>query len=246
SAKSNGANGHSNGRGDGFVATYDYPGFQKVRYPKGREPRFRIRHRKGNDWEWGAGGADTSALYRRQEIEEAIALERPILLVEGEKDADALWAIGIAATCNMQGANEPGRKPKWTTEHSKQLAGADLVVLGDHDPAGYAHQDATCKFSLCIAKRVRILKLANHWPGCPKGGDVSDWLAAGHTREELDELIALAPDYDGFGAGDGAPYVEDAPPIAPEDRLITSKASDLEMRGVEWLWPGPFCRGTFR
>ena len=67
--------GKSNGAGDEFAATYDYPGFQKVRYPKGHEPRFRIRHRNSRgDWEWGAGSADTSVLYRRDEIDEEIAL----------------------------------------------------------------------------------------------------------------------------------------------------------------------------
>ena len=185
----------SNGAGGEFAATYDYPGFQKVRYPKGHEPRFRIRHREGNGWKWGAGDADTSVLYRKDEVDKAIALGHIIVSVEGEKDADALWAIGIAATCNMQGANQPGRKPKWTTAHSEQLRGADLVVLGDHDPAGYAHQDATCRLSLGVAKRVRILKLAEHWPDCPEGGDISDWLAAGHTREQLDELFEQALDY---------------------------------------------------
>src|SRR6516162_10055285 len=185
----------SNGAGGEFAATYDYPGFQKVRYPKGHEPRFRIRHREGNSWKWGAGDADTSVLYRKDEVDKAIALGHIIVSVEGEKDADALWAIGIAATCNMQGANQPGRKPKWTTAHSEQLRGADLVVLGDHDPAGYAHQDATCRLSLGVAKRVRILKLAEHWPDCPEGGDISDWLAAGHTREQLDELFEQALDY---------------------------------------------------
>jgi hypothetical protein len=49
--------------------------------------------------------------------------------------------------------------------------------------------------SLGVAKRVRRLDLATHWPGMPKGADVSDWLALGHTREELEALIAQAPDY---------------------------------------------------
>src|SRR5262249_3985443 len=80
-------------------------------------------------------------------------------------------------------------------EHSKQLAGANIVVFGDHDAPGYAHQDATCKLSLGIAKRVRILKLADHWPEIKEGGDVSDYLDAGHTREQLNALIEQAPDY---------------------------------------------------
>src|SRR5262245_34117125 len=129
----------SNGQGGDFAATYDYPGFQKVRYPKGHEPRFAIRHREGSGWKWGAGGADTSVLYRKAEIDEQIALGRTILVVEGEKDVDRLRAIGIPATCNSQGASEPGKKPKWKAAHSAQLKGANIVVIPDHDPAGYAH-----------------------------------------------------------------------------------------------------------
>ena len=184
-----------------FVAIYDYPGFQKVRFPKGHEPRFLIRHRDpsssraGKGWDWGAGGADTSVLYRRDEIDEAIANGYEIVLVEGEKDADRLWSIGIPATCSALGASKPNDDPKWTIEHSKQLADANIVVLGDHDAPGCAHQDATCRTSLGIAKRVRILKLADHWPEIKEGGDISDWLDAGHTREELDALIEQAPDY---------------------------------------------------
>ena len=86
-------------------------------------------------------------------------------------------------------------EPKWTKAHSEQLAGADIVVLNDNDAAGYEHADATAKLSLGIAKRVRRLDLAKHWPEIPKGGDVSDWLAAGHTGEELAALIEAAPDY---------------------------------------------------
>jgi Protein of unknown function (DUF3631) len=76
--------------------------------------------------------------------------------------------------------------------HSEQLRGADIVVLNDNDAAGYAHADATCRLSFGVAQRVRRLDLAKHWPEIPKGGDLSDWLALGHTREELDALIAGA------------------------------------------------------
>ena len=62
--------------------------------------------------------------------------------------------------------------------------------------AGYAHADAICKLSLGVAARVRMLDFSPHWPGMPKGADISDWLAKGHTREELDTLIEQAPDYD--------------------------------------------------
>jgi AAA domain len=36
----------------------------------------------------------------------------------------------------------------------------------------------------------------------------------------------------------------DAPP-EPSDNLSTEPAADLEMCGIEWLWPGRFARGKF-
>jgi hypothetical protein len=194
--------GKGNGHDRSFAATYDYNDadgalrFQKVRNPPGSETRFWMRRPNGHDgWINNTKGVNTDLIYRLQEITEAIGLERTILVVEGEKDVESLRRIGIPATCNAHGASEPDKKPKWKIAHSEQLRGADIVVIPDHDPAGYAHCDATCKASLGIAKRVRRLALHAHWPECPKGGDISDWLDAGHTREQLDALIEQAPDY---------------------------------------------------
>ena len=64
------------------------------------------------------------------------------------------------------------------------LRGGDVVVLGDHDAKGYAHQEATAAALVGVAARVRVLKLANHWPGIGEGQDISDWLGRGDgTRE---------------------------------------------------------------
>ena len=45
-----------------------------------------------------------------------------------------------------------------------------------------------------VAKRIRILDLTQHWPDCPKGGDVSDWLAAGGSIDQLNQIIDSLPD----------------------------------------------------
>jgi len=185
------------------LTTYEYRDasgvvcFRKVRNRPGREPRFWLERPDGRGgWKKGTAGVDTSVLYRVNEIVEAVAAGRVICCVEGEKDADNLWALGIAATCNAHGASEPGKRSKWTKRHSEQLAGADIVVLNDNDVAGYEHADATCRLSLGVVKRVRRLDLARHWPEIQKGGDVSDWLSSGHTGEELQALINAAPDYE--------------------------------------------------
>jgi putative DNA primase/helicase len=199
--------GRSNGGDPSEHPTYIYraadgtPAFRKVRgFDKNGEKFFWIERAddkggwiKGTKDKSGKRLVDTSIIYRLDEVKKAIAAGRVIACVEGEKDADNLWSLGIAATCNAHGASEPSKKAKWTKAHSEQLRGADIVVLNDNDPAGYEHADTTCKLSLGVAKRVRRLDLAPHWPDMPKGADISDWLVLGHTREELDVLIEQAP-----------------------------------------------------
>src|SRR5262249_16540703 len=145
-------------------------------------------------WVWATADV-RKVLYRLPDLIEAVANEHVVVIVEGEKDVDNLWKIGMPATCNPGGASEPGKKPKWRREYSERLRGADIVIIPDHDEPGRAHADAIAQRSTGFVKRIRVLDLAKHWPECPKGGDVSDWLAAGHTREELDALIEQAPDW---------------------------------------------------
>ena len=194
-------NGKINGPGGEPASTYDYLDeqgnllFQKVRNPPGNAQRFWQRRPDGKSgWINNTQGV-RKALYRLPEVLEAIASERTILVVEGEKDADSLWRIGIPATCSPDGASDIGKAAKWRMAYSESLGGADIVVIPDHDAAGYAHADAAAKASLGTAQRVRMFTLAKHWPDCPKGGDISDWLATGHTGEELAKLIEAAPDY---------------------------------------------------
>jgi hypothetical protein len=183
------------------LTTYLYGDkLRKVRNPKRQGPKYFWQHLNGQgQWERGTGRIPTvDLLYRIDEAKEAIAAGETIAAVEGEKDADTLWKIGIAATCNAHGASEPGKKPKWTKAHSRQLADADLVVFNDNDTPGYAHANAVCRLSHGIARRVRRLDLKDHWPEIPEGGDVSDWLAVGgdHTAERLEALMEAAPDWE--------------------------------------------------
>ena len=198
-----GSGDRSNGKERNDLPAYVYrdadgvPRFRKVRNLPGREPRFWLERADGRGgWIKGTKGVDTKIIYRADEVKKAIAEGRIIACAEGEKDADNLWSYRYCRRPVMPMARASrANEPKWTKAHSEQLAGADIVVFNDNDAAGYEHADATAKLSLGIAKRVRRLDLAKHWPEIPKGGDVSDWLAAGHTGEELAALIEAAPDY---------------------------------------------------
>jgi AAA domain len=90
--------------------------------------------------------------------------------------------------------------------------------------------------SLGIAKRVRRLDLAKHWPEIPKGGDISDWLARGHTREQLDTLIAGAPDYQADAGSEQPPPQADQPPprfkLVPFDKIALQTAPAYLVEGL--------------
>jgi putative DNA primase/helicase len=170
-----------------IVATYDYRDelgdlvFQSVRYaPKA----FRQRRPNGTGWAWNV--TDTRIVpYRLPELLEAVAADRPVVVVEGEKDADNLARFGIVATCNAGGAK------KWRMQHSAFLKGGDVIVVPDNDGPGREHAAVVARSLDGIAARVRMLEL----PGLPEKGDVSDWIEAGGTADAFWGLADGVPEW---------------------------------------------------
>lgn len=171
-----------------IVATYDYCApdgallYQNVRY----EPKtFRVRRPSGNPadpWIWTLGDV-RRVVYRLPELAE----QRVVYLVEGEKDVDRLWSIGLPATTGAAGAES------WRDEYADQLAAAgvrDVVILPDNDEPGMKYARAATD-SLAKRKiRVTLVRLPGLPPVQPKhGADVSDWLDGGHTLEELAAVV---------------------------------------------------------
>jgi len=175
-----------------IVATYPYTDasgkllFEKIRY----EPKdFRIRHRDASGAEvWRLPRGIEPPLYRLPAVQAAMARGEPVYLVEGEKDADRLAAAGLCTTTNFDGAAAGSQKPKWRDSYTAALAGADVVLLPDNDEPGKAHMRHVAA-ALAGKALVRWLEL----PGLPAKGDVSDWLDAGHSVDELKQLAADAP-----------------------------------------------------
>jgi len=64
-----------------------------------------------------------------------------------------------------------------------------VVVHCDNDDAGRKHQGKVADALRGVAKRVRYFDLKRHWPAMPHKGDLTDWVAQGGTREELDRFI---------------------------------------------------------
>lgn len=165
-----------------IVATYDYHDesgsllYQVVRF----DPKdFRQRQPDGNsDWRYNLSGV-RRVLYRLPEILSSPA----VYVVEGEKDADRLRSLGLPATCNSEGAG------KWRDEYSQSLAGKRIVILPDNDQPGEQHAQQVARSLLPVVQAVKVVRLSD----LPPKGDVSDWLDAGHTKEELTALVKATP-----------------------------------------------------
>ena len=201
-----------------IVATYDYLDengillFQVCRF----DPKdFRQRHpdpNKPGEWIWSVKGL-RQVPYRLSELAEKIALEQLVFIVEGERDVDRLWSIGVPATCNAGGAG------KWKPEHSEHFERADVVIIPDGDPPGRDHAEAVAFALGTIAKRVRVLDLATAWPAMPPKGDISDWLDNGGSAEILYALVEALPTWSPRAGGNGA-SVAAAPLFDPWERYV--------------------------
>ncbi len=214
----NGINGHANGSSGRpkktpskhdapaaekkIVATYDYRDesgdlqFQVVRY----EPKdFRQRRPTGNPakpWEWNLHNARIIPYHLPQLI--AADPSIPVLIVEGEKDVENLEKGKFVATCNPMGAGGAG---KWLPSFNEHLASRHVVLIPDNDPdakpgepeakafIGQKHMAYIAAQLKGIAASIRILNL----PNLPVKGDVTDWINAGGTPQQLKQLILDCP-----------------------------------------------------
>ena len=99
-------------------------------------------------------------------------LPTQVVLVEGEKCAQALIEAGFAATTAMHGANAPVEKTDWSP-----LAGKAVLIWPDRDKPGYGYAEAASQAVLPAgAVSCAILSPPDDRP---EGWDAADALAEG-------------------------------------------------------------------
>ena len=190
-----------------IVATYPYEDeqgellFQVVRFDT-TDPNERFRQRRPDGkggWIWKVMGT-RQVLYRLRALTAAVKAGQQVLLCEGERDANTAVQLGYAATTNSGGVG------KWRKDFDEFLRGADVVVVSDNDAQlkdkktggpmfhpdgrpmlpGQDHAAAVSRRLRKVAARLRTIIFPQK--------DLSEWVAAGGTREQLDALIAQAPE----------------------------------------------------
>jgi len=162
-----------------LVAIYNYVSehgellFQKVRYVK-EDGKKTFRQRRPD----GRGGysyklEDTpKVLYNLPQVMRAKENNETIIVVEGEKDADTLTALGLCAT------TMPGGAGKWLDIHTRVLAGATVDVIADNDEPGRIH-------AAHVIDELRKAGTDVQGWVCPHKKDITDFLENGGQMSEL-------------------------------------------------------------
>lgn len=140
----------------------------RYRYPDGRE-NWRSTKRKDfrRDDRAAVDHPGGKLLYRSDLIGDAA----DVYVCEGEKDADAVAAVGGAAV-GCPGSTSPAGYD-WTP-----LRGRRVVIIADRDEAGDKYAYAVADLLRNLAESVRIARPA-------EGKDAADHVAAAHALAEL-------------------------------------------------------------
>lgn len=148
--------------------------FQVVRMnPK----TFRQRRPDGNGgWIWNLKGIQP-VLYQLPTILAA----HEVLIVEGEKDVDALIDLGLPATTNPMGTR------KWREEYNEALKGKDIVLIPDNDLEGKEHMAQVGASLTGLVKNLKWIEL----PGIPSKGDISDWIVTFDDKIDAAEKLSI-------------------------------------------------------
>ena len=151
------------------------------------EPKdFRPAHEtRSGRWAWNLSGAP-KLLYRLPDVERALREGETIWIVDGEKDADALVAAGVVATCCM-------RAQGWSLDLAEQLIGVRFVkIVADNDESGIGLKQARQVRELLVettgvaSADVEIVHAA-------AGKDAFDHLAAGHDLDDFLPVLDVEP-----------------------------------------------------
>jgi hypothetical protein len=127
---------------------------------------------------WTTGAPDLRPLFRLPDI----AFSPSVVLVEGEKCAEALAACGIDATTAMQGAKAPIEKTDWSP-----LQGKEVILWPDADEPGLSYMAKVASRLLALGCKVLLVPV----PKDKKlGWDAADAII--EDRLDPHDLIAAA------------------------------------------------------
>ncbi|MDP9479661.1 MAG: hypothetical protein M3R38_29025, partial [Actinomycetota bacterium] len=170
------------GSGEKILTTDDLPDgtYWEFTAPSG-EVLYIQRHKReyyrkvGEDrWKKGLEGV-SQVLYNLPELIDGVRSGLTIYHLEGPKDVEtAREKLGVVATTS-------GSVSSWRPEFKSFYTGADVVIAPDNDGPGHEYAETVARDLMTVARSVKVVEL----PGLGEKEDLTDWLEAGHTREEF-------------------------------------------------------------
>jgi len=224
---------------------WEYPGrdglplvrVRRIDFGDGRKKDIKQQHwnKDKNDWVMGLGDVQRASIpiYRYADIQKAIANGDYIFIVDGEQCADALWALGLAATTSLGGAG------KWRITDTSDLQGAKVVICPDRDSPGI--EDAT-KISQHFPEAHWLYCYPESW-ACDnllksQGLDVKDWIDSEKLSAQ-DILNSLIPhprtceNVVSLSSSSNNAYIPDTAPIGEESFI--HRALEALYSGGHWV-----------
>ncbi|MBN9547112.1 MAG: AAA family ATPase [Alphaproteobacteria bacterium] len=194
------------------------------RYDLGNgEKTFRQWHWEEHDraepgWEIGKG--DKPRIPYNLDRIVAARQSEDLYICEGEKDADTLSALGFLATTN------PGGAENWDPDLNKWFKKRHRIFIQeDNDAAGRMFSRDVALNVSPHAIAVRIVP----YPDVKEKGDVTDWFAEGHTKEEFIARCEAAPVF--------------KPPIVIPGLINARDLFGKEFEPVKYIVPGLITEG---
>jgi hypothetical protein len=104
------------------------------------------------------------------------AQQLPLYWTEGEKDTDTLAGLGLAAFTFGGGDGLPAVCEEY-------IAGRHVIITADNDEKGRKQATAKAVRAMAVAASVKLIQFTDD--DVKEKGDVTDWLEAGHSAEDL-------------------------------------------------------------
>lgn len=175
---------------------------------------------------WGLKGRKlpTLPLYHSEHVKD-FPEDAPVVVVEGEKAADALAEVYPAVVATVTGAEKtPGR------DALEVLRGRTVLLWCDNDAPGRAHMEHVATALQGLATETRVFE----WTDAPEKGDAADHPAVkSRSRKAVEDLVkemAAAPVWRARG--------EERNGKATDAERVGRLLSAVVPERVRWLWEG--------
>lgn len=201
---------------------------RRIDFGDGRKKDFKQQHwdKDKNDWAMGLGNVQRASIpiYRRADVQKAIANNQLIFIADGEQCADVLWALGLAATTSIGGMG------KWRITDTSDLQGAKVVICPDCDTPGI-EDAAKVSEHFPNAQWLYCYPESWAWNNLPKsqGLDIKDWIEdkGVNAQDILNFLISHPRTYENVVSlsppSSSTDYIPDTAPAGEQNFVLKAE-----------------------